>query len=222
MDDTLTTAPAGFDKTGKILYLTDSRGRDTGAPWRKSTSTAARETCWPRTIGPTSARRCSHPTEKNIQAVAFNYERQAWKVLDPAIADDMEYLQGRRRRRVASHQPHARRQDLDRRLPDGRRPGALLPSTIGRTRKPTFLFTNRKSLEGLPLAKMHPVVIKSRDGLNLVSYLTLPKASDPDDDGPARASRCRWCCSSTAARGPATTGASTPSINCWPIAATPC
>ena len=30
---------------------------------------------------------------------------------------------------------------------------------------------------------MHPVVIKSRDGLNLVSYLTLPKASDPEGEG---------------------------------------
>ena len=32
---------------------------------------------------------------------------------------------------------------------------------------------------------MHPVVIKSRDGLNLVSYLTLPKAADPEQHGPA-------------------------------------
>jgi dipeptidyl aminopeptidase/acylaminoacyl peptidase len=30
---------------------------------------------------------------------------------------------------------------------------------------------------------MHPRVIKSRDGLDLVSYLSLPKASDPDADG---------------------------------------
>ena len=30
---------------------------------------------------------------------------------------------------------------------------------------------------------MHPRVIKSRDGLDLVSYLTLPLGSDPDGDG---------------------------------------
>src|SRR5262249_5050105 len=46
-----------------------------------------------------------------------------------------------------------------------------------------FLFTNRQSLEGQPLAKMHPVTIKSRDGMNLVSYLTLPKAVDPQGTG---------------------------------------
>jgi dipeptidyl aminopeptidase/acylaminoacyl peptidase len=50
-------------------------------------------------------------------------------------------------------------------------------------KKATFLFTNRKSLEGVPLAKMHPVVIKSRDGLDLVSYLTLPKGADPQATG---------------------------------------
>jgi dipeptidyl aminopeptidase/acylaminoacyl peptidase len=41
-------------------------------------------------------------------------------------------------------------------------------------RKATFLFNNRDDLEGRPLAKMEAVVIKSRDGLDLVSYLTLP------------------------------------------------
>ena len=33
-----------------------------------------------------------HPTEKTIQAVSINYERQTWKVLDPAILPDMDYL----------------------------------------------------------------------------------------------------------------------------------
>jgi len=31
----------------------------------------------------------------------------------------------------------------------------------------TFLFTNRADLESVPLARMHPVVIKSRDGMDL-------------------------------------------------------
>jgi len=46
-----------------------------------------------------------------------------------------------------------------------------------------FLFTHRKALEGLSLAKMHPVIIKSLDGLDLVSYYTLPIGSDSDFDG---------------------------------------
>ena len=38
-------------------------------------------------------------------------------------------------------------------------------------------------LEGLRLSKMHPVVIKSRDGLDLVSYLSFPPWSDGNEDG---------------------------------------
>jgi dipeptidyl aminopeptidase/acylaminoacyl peptidase len=45
-----------------------------------------------------------------------------------------------------------------------------------------FLFVNQPALTGQPLVAMHPVVIESRDGLSLVSYLTLPRGSDPDGD----------------------------------------
>jgi len=54
------------------------------------------------------------------------------------------------------------------------------------TGKARFLFTNRKDLEGLPLAPMHPVTIRSRDGLDLVCYYTLPLASDPAGKGKPR------------------------------------
>ena len=37
-----------------------------------------------------------------------------------------------------------------------------------------FLFINNKKLDNYTLAPMLPLIIKSRDGLNLVSYLTLP------------------------------------------------
>ena len=50
-------------------------------------------------------------------------------------------------------------------------------------KKATFLFTNRTQLEGKELAEMHPVVIKARDGLKLVSYYTLPTWTDADKDG---------------------------------------
>ena len=33
-----------------------------------------------------------HPTEKNLQAVAFYYDKLQWKIIDPSIAEDMEYL----------------------------------------------------------------------------------------------------------------------------------
>ncbi len=47
----------------------------------------------------------------------------------------------------------------------------------------TELFSTRPDLEGATLARMHAEVIQSRDGLDLVSYLTLPPGSDADGDG---------------------------------------
>src|SRR4029077_13952418 len=49
--------------------------------------------------------------------------------------------------------------------------------------KMTFLFNKRDDLADYPLVKMHPLVIKSRDGLDLVSYLSLPPGTDSDGDG---------------------------------------
>ena len=47
----------------------------------------------------------------------------------------------------------------------------------------TKMFTARPKLDGKPLNEMHPVSITSRDGLELVSYLTLPPHADADGDG---------------------------------------
>ena len=46
-----------------------------------------------------------------------------------------------------------------------------------------FLFTDRQELESQPLAKMIPVIIKSRDGLDMVSYYTLPLGTDKNLNG---------------------------------------
>ena len=45
------------------------------------------------------------------------------------------------------------------------------------------LFVTNPALNDLPLARMHGVIIPSRDGQDLVSYLTLPLESDADQDG---------------------------------------
>jgi dipeptidyl aminopeptidase/acylaminoacyl peptidase len=47
----------------------------------------------------------------------------------------------------------------------------------------TRLFVARPELEGAPLVPMFPEEIKSRDGLNLVSYLSLPRSVDPKGSG---------------------------------------
>jgi dipeptidyl aminopeptidase/acylaminoacyl peptidase len=179
--DTLTTAPAGFDKTGRILFMTDSRGRDTSALTQTDLSDG-KQTVLASDDRSDIGAVLAHPTEKNIQAVQFNYERAQWKILDPAIEDDMRYLAT-----VATGEVQVPSRTLDDSkwivayiMDDGPLRYYLYDRS---SKKATFLFTNREALEGLPLVKMHPRSIPARDKLNLVSYLSLPKASDPADTG---------------------------------------
>jgi dipeptidyl aminopeptidase/acylaminoacyl peptidase len=181
LEDTLTTSPAGFDKTGKVLYMTDSRGRDTSALAQIDLASGA-ETVLASNDLSDVGEVLVHPTEKNIQAATFNYERRIWQILDPAIKEDMRYLHT-----VADGDLEVLSRTLDDKtwavayVMDN---GPVRYYLYDRTKKEArFLFTNRRSLQGLPLARMHPHVIKSRDGLNLVSYFTLPIDSDPDNSG---------------------------------------
>ncbi|MBC7771036.1 MAG: S9 family peptidase [Pyrinomonadaceae bacterium] len=175
-EDALTTSPMGFDKSGKILYMIDSRGRNTAA--LKSVDLATGKEVIVAEDGKTDVNDLIvHPTEKTIQAVSFNYLRNEWKVLDKTIQPDLDYLKTAAPGEVGI---------VSRTLDDKAWVVVYMQDTGGAkyyaydrpNKKATFLFSARKALESLTLAPMHPVVIKSRDGLDLVSYLTLPVGSD--------------------------------------------
>ena len=181
-EDAMTTGPAGFDKTGQTLYFQDSRNRNTAGLFamdlksRESKLLADDPRCDAGSV-------LAHPTEKNIQAVSFTYAREEWKVLDDAVAKDIEFLK--------------QLEDGDfivtsRTLDDSQWTVAYVldngPIKFYRyirtpERKGIFLFNHRDDLASYQLVKMHDVVVKSRDGLELVCYLSLPPGSDPDGDG---------------------------------------
>ncbi|MGC4002603.1 MAG: prolyl oligopeptidase family serine peptidase [Pirellulales bacterium] len=181
MEDTLTTQPAGFDKTGEILYLIDSRGRDTGAlkTWNLKDNDEKLVAEDPRCdVGGIM----SHPTDNTIQGVSFTYDRTIWKFFDKAVEEDFAAL-----KKIADGEITVASRTLD----DQKWIVAFLMD-VGpvryyvydrATKDAKFLFTNRKSLEGLPLQPMQSHVIPARDGLNLVSYLTIPPGSDTNGDG---------------------------------------
>lgn len=179
--DSLTTNAIGFDKSGEILYLLDSRGRDTSALTRVDLATGKSEVVFadPRAD---VANVIVHPTENTLQAVSATYLREEWKVLDPAIAADFEALGEAAKGEFAI---------ASRTLDDQVWIVSYLqdagPVTYYRydrpAKKATYLFTARPALEGKTLAPMHARAIPARDGLELVSYLTLPPGSDPEADG---------------------------------------
>src|SRR5262249_26864621 len=153
MADTLTTNPVGFDKSGKNLYLIDSRGRDTGALVSLDIASG-------KTTLIAEDKRCDcggvmmHPTEYTVQAVAFNYERTKWEPKDKDVAEDLKTLA-----KVADGEVSIASRTLDDKqwtvsyVMDN---GPVRYYHYDReSKKARFLFTNRKELEDQPLQKMH-------------------------------------------------------------------
>jgi dipeptidyl aminopeptidase/acylaminoacyl peptidase len=180
--DAMTTNFLGFDKSGDQLYMLDSRDRNTAALEQLDLKTN-QETVLVEDARADISGAIAHPTEKNIQAVSFTYTRTEWKILDEAVKADFEYL-----KTVADGEIQITGRTLDDRrwtvaylMDNG--PVRFYIYDRQPERKATFLFTSNRELEKLPLVKMHPQVIKTRDGLNLVSYLSVPKWSDPDGNG---------------------------------------
>jgi len=186
-EDSLTTNPVDFGMQEDILYMLDSRGRDKAALVSLNIDSGEKAVIAEGEKADVGGV-MMHPTENRPQAVSVTYRKQAWQVLDPDIRADFAYL-----RTVADGEFSIFSRTLD----DSQWIVAYTqddgPVRYFRYNRPArnaqFLFTNRPELESLPLAEMHDVVITSRDGLELVSYLTLPVWSDVDrdavpDDGP--------------------------------------
>lgn len=113
------------------------------------------------------------PKTDRVQAVGFTYTKFEWKVVDPAVRGDFDYLA----------RAHPGTLFIDGRDQDDRRWLVQYTTDDGPTawylydrsaRKTEPLFVDRPELAKVKLAKSRPVVIRSRDGLDLVSYLTLP------------------------------------------------
>ena len=181
LEDNLTTSPVGFDKTGRTLYLKDSRERNTAALVGLDLATGESSVIAEDPRADVDGAMI-HPTDNTVQAVRVDYTRAEWRVLDPAVEADFKVL-----KTVHDGDFVISSRTLDDQVwivtfYDDSGPVRYYRYDR-RGRKAHYLFSNREALEGVELAAMHPRVIKSRDGLDLVSYLTLPVGTDPDGDG---------------------------------------
>ena len=181
MEDMMTTSPITFDKSGTVLYMIDSRGRNTAALISVDLKTDEKKLIFEDPQADVSGI-MMHPVEKTVEAVSVEYLRTQWTVLDESVKADLDYL-----KTITDGDINVTDRTLDDKfwavayvVDDGPVRYYLYDRANKQAR---FMFTNRKNLEGLKLSKMHPVVVKSRDGLELVSYLTLPSWRDPDNDG---------------------------------------
>ena len=184
--DVLTTAMLGLTSDGKTLYLADSRGRNTAAVYAVDSATGE------RALLAEDARAdvregLADPRTGELQAVSVEYLRNEWKPLDGTVAADLKALEV-----IGPGQFGVSARTLDDRIWIVAYAAAESPAVYYRyDRAPgaegrlTKLFSARPALDGKPLVPMWPQEIASRDGLTLVSYLTLPATADADNDGKA-------------------------------------
>ena len=177
-DDARTSGPAGFTTDGKTLYWLDSRGRDTAALVAEDMASGAS-----RDIAADAKADISgvmaDPKTGVVQAYSVNYLKTDWTAIDPAIGRDLTVLAGKLRGQVFV----TSRTDADDLWTVVNDPVSEPATTWLYQRKSgslTKLFVNRPELEGVTLSAMHPVEIKTRDGLTEVGYLTLPPGEGSD------------------------------------------
>ncbi|MEP6940625.1 MAG: S9 family peptidase [Rudaea sp.] len=182
--DVLTTNATGFSADGKTLYLLDSRERDTAGlfavDWASGKRTLVHEDARADVGGILAEQKTGI-----VKAVSVNYLRNAWTALDPAIQKDFDYLHtlGDGDVDVVSQSGDDRFWVVLMTRADASPKYYLYDRDAG---KATFWFDVRPALAHEKLAAMHAVEIGARDGLKLVSYLTLPVEVDA---GAGKASR---------------------------------
>src|SRR5688572_26840918 len=179
--DSLTTATIGVEGTGTTALMQSSVGRDKSALVRVDLSTgkttvlgaseqADVESVW------------TDPRMRTPQAYTVNYLKPEIVVLSPGVQKDVDLLT----KELGDGFAIGNR-TLDDSVWTVATNDALLPSSSyiydRKAGKVTKLFDTRPALTKSPLVPMQSLELKARDGLTLVSYLSLPPGSDANGDG---------------------------------------
>ena len=173
-EDAQGTSLMGFTKDNKEAWMIDSRNRDTSGLFRVVPQEGGGT---PKLVFASDkadvADAMENPVTRDVDAVASEYLRKEWKVLNPAIQKDLDAL---RRLDKGDISVSSRTKDDSRWvvsfLQDAGAPRWWLWDRAAG--KGTYLGTSRPALAGLPLRPMEAVEITARDGLTLTGYLTLP------------------------------------------------
>ncbi len=168
-----------FSADGASLVLLDNKGRDKARLIRLDLATGRIRELAAHRRADLSRRVLIHPDDLTVQAIATNYVKLRWKVLDRRVRGDfarLARLAGKLTFRVLNRSSDLRLWVVQVSGDVQRSRYYLYDRTRRRAR---FLFAVRPELERFALAPMIPQVIRARDGLALPSYLTLPPGRSP-------------------------------------------
>ena len=180
-EDVQTTTILGFDDTNEGVYMLDSRGRNTSALVRMNLADQSVEVIAASDQVDIGGVLVDPRTHKPF-AYATDLIRPEWHAIALDYTDTIAKLNSQL---AGSSQILA--QSLDNRYwtvyTDDTVSSPVYAVFDASTGELSELFETNPKLNDFTLAKMHGEVIKSRDGMDLVSYLTLPVESDADGDG---------------------------------------
>lgn len=183
LDDSLTTQPLGFTNDGKTLYWVDSRNRDTAALMAQDVA-SGKTTIVAENAKADIGSILVDPRSGVVEAYTVEYLKNDYVPVGGAVKADLAFLAAQKKGEFAITSQTA---DNSKWLVGFDPVDAPMSTWLydRATKKLTKLYTNRPALEGAPMVKMWPEEIMARDGLTLVSYLTLPRDADANGDGKA-------------------------------------
>src|SRR5882757_975412 len=156
---------------GATLYLIDSRGRDKAALFALDMKT--RDTTLLAEDDEADIVQVALDEERRPVAAKANRDRARWYAVDAGARQDLADLarHGDGDVNILSDSADRRMASVLYERDNASGEFALLDRERREVRK---LLVQRKALADIPLRKMQPVIIPSRDGLRLNGYLTLP------------------------------------------------
>jgi acetyl esterase/lipase len=182
--DELTTWPLLFNGGGDAFGMMSSLDRDRAALVRVDTRSWTQAVLAEHDKADVTATQIWNPVSFEIDAIEANHLRQQWIAVNPAIVQDLRTLQDH----VGDAEFFVESQSDDNRR--------WIVSVSSTERPPTYalydrprgvlveLFSSYPELDGRRLAPMQGHIIKARDGLDLVSYLTPPVEEPAAKAGP--------------------------------------
>ncbi len=179
--DSLTSSTLSFTADGTGVYTLSSVDRDTAALFLVDMESGAQTLIAENDLADIGGT-LSDPLTNEVLAVNFDYTRSEWEVLSDDVSaafdalsvsleGDASIVSQSRDNRFWMVAENAANKPIHYHLLDRE------------TNSLQHMFSTRPELDEAPLVEMFPAVIEARDGLNLVSYLTLPAGSDADGDG---------------------------------------
>jgi len=171
-DDALTSGFEGFSLDSAEVYLIDSTGVNAGRLLKKNLRSGEINILLDDPIYDVGSV-IQHPDTYEIQAASVTRDKTEWTFFDPVLKADFEYLTSK----IKGELSPGGRDNSD-------RIWLISASTDQKstqyylfdrsTKNIRFLFSTRPEIDEFTLSPMESVVFKSRDGLDLHAYLSLP------------------------------------------------